>query len=147
MTNRMHKALIASLGAVALMFAANDTFARSGGGVHGTGVAAARAISHPAATRAFRQHRRNLIAPVVGGYYGSDGYYGPDGTPMVDAAQPPASNDVRYTYTYDVPWDWAHRLPPNVAPSDRPYVPGCGSETVTVPGRNGDQTINITRCY
>jgi hypothetical protein len=26
-------------------------------------------------------------------------------------------------------------------------VPGCGSETVTVPGRNGDQTINITRCY
>jgi hypothetical protein len=141
MTNRMHKALIGALGAVALMFAANATFARSGG-AQGAGVAAARAIAHPAGSHAFRQHRRNFIGPAVGGFY-----YGPDGTPIVDAAPPPASNDVHYTYTQDVPWDWAHRYPPNVAPSDRPYVPGCGSETVTVPGRNGDQTINIARCY
>ena len=141
MTNRMHKALIASLGAVALMFAANETFARSGG-AQGAGVAAGRAIAHPVGAHAFRQHRRNFIGPAIGGYY-----YTPDGAPIVDAVPPPASNDVRYTYTQDVPWDWAHRYPPNVVPSDRPYVPGCGSETVTVPGRNGDQTINITRCY
>ena len=141
MTNRMHKALIASLGAMALMFAANETFARSGS-AQGSGVVAARAIAHPVGAHAFRQHRRNFIGPAIGGFY-----YGPDGAPIVDAVPPPASNDVHYTYTQDVPWDWAHRYPPNVAPSDRPYVPGCGSETVTVPGRNGDQTVNITRCY
>ena len=141
MTNRMHKALIASLGAVALMFAANETFARSGG-AQAASTASARPIFHAPGAHAFRQHRRNFIGPAVGGFY-----YGPDGAPIVDAVPPPASNDVHYTYTQDVPWDWAHRYPPNVAPSDRPYVPGCGSETVTVPGRNGDQTVNITRCY
>jgi hypothetical protein len=142
MTNRMHKALIASLGAMALMFAAGETFARSGG-AQGAGVAASRGIGHPAGSHAFRQHRRNFIGPAVGGFY-----YGPDGAPIVDAAPPRVSNDIRYTYTYDVPWDWAHRYPPNVVPSDRPYVPGCGNETVTVPGRNGSEhTINITRCY
>ena len=143
MTNRMHKAFIACLGAVALIFAAGETSARSGGGVHGAGVAAAR-VAHPVGARAFRHHRRNFIGPAVGGfYYPSDAA----GAPLVDTAQPP-SNDVRYTYTEDVPWDWAHRFPPNVAPSDRPYVSSCAAETVTVPGRNGtEQTVNITRCY
>ena len=141
MTNRMHKAVIAALGAMALMFAANETFARSGG-VQAAGTASVRPIFHAPGAHAFRQHRRNFIGPAIGGYY-----YTPDGAPIVDSVQPPASNDVRYTYTQDVPWDWAHRYPPNVVPSDRPYVPGCGNETVTVPGRNGDQTINITRCY
>jgi hypothetical protein len=142
MTNTMHKALIASLGAVALMFAASETFARSGGVVHGAGIAAARAIAHPVGVRAFRHHRRNFIGPAVGGLF-----YGPDGAPLVDATPPP-SNDVSYTDTYGVPWDWAHRFPPNVAPSDRPYVSSCAAETVTVPGRNGtEQTVNITRCY
>ena len=139
MTNRMHKALIASLGAMALMFAAGETFARSGG-AQGAGVAASRAIARPAGSHAFRQHRRNFIGPAVGGFY-----YGPDGAPIVDAVPPPASNDVRYTYTYDVPWDWAHRYPPNVVPSDRPYVPGCGNETVTVPGRNGRSRPSTSR--
>jgi hypothetical protein len=74
--------------------------------------------------------------------YGS----GPYGAPAGEAAlQQPA--DVRTTYTYDVPWDWAHRYPPNVTPSDRPYVSSCPTESVTVPGRGGEQTINITRCY
>jgi len=55
---------------------------------------------------------------------------------------------TRYTYTYDVPWDWTHRFPPNVVPSDRPYVPSCPTEQVTVPGRGGaEHTVNITRCY
>src|SRR5882672_6021190 len=131
MSNRMHTALIASLGAVALMFAANETFARSGV-VHGAGAAAVRAIAHPAAARAFRQHRRNFVGPAVGGFfYGPDGapFYGPDGAPLVNAAQPP-SNDIRYTHIEDVPWDWAHRYPPNVTPSDRPYVTSCSAETV-----------------
>jgi hypothetical protein len=46
-----------------------------------------------------------------------------------------------------VPWDWAHRYPPNVAPSAKPYVSSCPTESVTVPGRGGDHTVNITRCY
>jgi hypothetical protein len=144
MTNIMHKAFIAALGTVALMFGAGETFARSGG-THGAGVAASRGIAHPAAARAFRQHRRNF-GPVVGPFYGPDAY-GSDGAPLVDATLP-RSNDVRYTYTYDVPWDWAHRFPPNVVPTDRPYVSSCAAETVTVPGRYGaEQTVNITRCY
>jgi hypothetical protein len=139
MKSTMQKAFIASLGAVALLLATDLSFARSGG-APGAG---ARAMP-PAGAHAFRQHRRNFIGSAVGGYY-----YGADGAPLLDAPQAqPASNDVRYTYTYDVPWDWAHRYPPNVVPSDRPYVPGCGAETVTVPGRGGrDQTVNITRCY
>jgi hypothetical protein len=145
MTNAKHRAFIASLGAVALMFAASETFARSGS-VQGASVAAARAMVHPAApaaARAFRHHRRGFIGPGFGGLF-----YGPDGTPLVDGTQLPPSNDFRYTYTYDVPWDWAHRYPPNVVPSDRPYVSSCGAETVTVPGRDGaDHTVNITRCY
>jgi hypothetical protein len=144
MMNTMHRALIASLGAVTLMFAASETSARSGG-VQGASVAAARASAHqtaPTASRAFRQHRRHFIGPAFGGLL-----FGPDGAPLVDTTQAP-SNDFRYTYTYDVPWDWAHRYPPNVVPSDRPYVSSCGAETVTVPGRDGtEQTINITRCY
>jgi len=141
MKSTMQKAFIASLGAAALMLAADVSFARSEG-APGAGAAAARAMAHPAGAHAFRQHRRNFIGPAVGGYY-----YGPDGVPLVDAPQP-ASADVRYTYTYDVPWDWAHRYPPNVVPSDRPYVSSCGAETVNVPGRGGrEQTVNITRCY
>jgi hypothetical protein len=55
---------------------------------------------------------------------------------------------MHYTYTYDVPWDWAHRFPPAVAPSDRPYVSSCPAESVTVTGRGGkEQTVNVIRCY
>lgn len=63
---------------------------------------------------------------------------------------PPASNDARYTYTYDVPWDWSHRYPPSVVPSDRPYVQDCTRQTVKVPRREGEEetvSVNITRCY
>ena len=145
MTHRMYAALIASLGVVALMLTANQTFARSGT-VHGGGFTSTRSISHAAAVRSFRHNRRNnagVLWPSADGYF-----YGPSGgEPMVDGTQP-ASGDVHYTYTYDVPWDWAHRYPPAVAPSDRPYVPGCPAETVTVPGRDGrDQTVNVIRCY
>ena len=66
---------------------------------------------------------------------------------MVDAAQP-VSGAVPSAYSYDIPWDWAHRFPPLVAPSERPYVPSCPTEIVTVAGRDGrEQTVNVTRCY
>ncbi len=79
MKSTMQKAFIASLGALALTFAASETFAQSGG-APGAGAAAARAMPL-AAAHAFRQHRRHFIGPAVGGFY-----YGPDGAPLVDAA-------------------------------------------------------------
>ena len=145
MTHRMYGALISSLSVVALMLAANETFARSGAAARGA-FASTHSASHPSVARSLRHHRRNNVGtlwPAVG-----DFPYGPsNGEPMVDVTQP-ASSDTHYTYTYDVPWDWAHRFPPNVAPSERPYVPSCPTETVTVPGHNGtDQTVSVMRCY
>ena len=81
-----------------------------------------------------------------GGYFYGPGDYGTGGEPMPEVNQP-MSGDVRYTYSYDVPWDWAHRFPPAVTPSDRPYVSSCPVEAVTVPGRNGERTVNVIRCY
>ena len=63
---------------------------------------------------------------------------------MIDVTQP---SNIHYTYTYDVPWDWVHRFPPMVAPSDRPYTQSCATETVNVPGRDGERTVNVMRCY
>ena len=145
MAYRMYGTVIASLGAVALMLAANETFAGSGAAPHGR-VTATHSFSHPPGAQSFRHHRRNNVGvfwPAVG-----DFSYGPsNGEPMVDVA-PPTSGDVHYTYTYDVPWDWAHRYPPMVTPSDRPYVSSCPEETVTFPGRDGkERTVNVMRCY
>jgi len=141
----MHAALVASLGAVALSFAANPTFAGSGapavaaGGVHVRGPAA------PAA-RLFRPHRGirgGAFWPATGGFFYDPSY----GEVPAEVAQA-APRDVRYTYTYDVPWDWAHRYPPNVVPSDRAYVSECPEQTVKVRGKGGsEQTVNIMRCY
>lgn len=81
--------------------------------------------------------------PTAGGYFYGD----PNGEPMADVP-PPGSSELHYTYKYDVPWDWAHRFPPAVTPSDRPYVSSCPAEIVTVPGRGGrEQTVSIMRCY
>jgi hypothetical protein len=145
MTYRMYGALIASLGVVALMLAPNETFARSGAAPHG-GFTSTRSISHPSVARSLRHHRRNNVGifwPAV-----EDFSYGPsNGAPITDVTQP-TSGDIHYTETYDVPWDWAHRYPPAVAPSERPYVPSCPAETVTVPGHGGqEQTVSIMRCY
>jgi hypothetical protein len=144
MTHKMYGALVASLGAVALLLAADPTFARPGAAAHG-GFASTHSVSHRSvALRSFRQHhRRNGVE----GFWAGDGsFYGSsNGEPVLDGTQG-ASRDIHYTY--DVPWDWAHRYPPAVAPSDRPYVPGCSAEPVTVPGRDGgDRTINVVRCY
>jgi hypothetical protein len=127
--------------AMAIILAASEASARSAAAGRG-GVVSSRPMFRPIAPHAFRNHRG--FFPGVGG-----DYYGPDGTPTNEVTLPAhTSSDIRYTYTYDVPWDWAHRFPPNVVPSDRPYVPDCTAEAVTVPGRaGGQQTVNVTRCY
>jgi hypothetical protein len=143
MTYRKLAAVIA-VGAIALVFATNETSARAGG----VGVAAAPhagiVTTRPAphVSNGFHRHGR-----FVGGYYwpgyGDDyGAYAPTDAPITSPLAGPA--EVHYTTTQDVPWDWAHRFPPNVTPSDRPYVPGCGSESVDV---GGGKTVNVIRCY
>jgi hypothetical protein len=141
MTHRMYPAFIASLSAIAVMLAASETFARSGTASHG-GFASAHSISHSSTSRSLRHHRFNNI----GTFWPGDGFYGaPNGESGADVAQPP-SGDIHYTY--DVPWDWAHRYPPAVTPSERPYVPGCPTQTVLVPGRDGQrQAVYITQCF
>jgi len=141
MTYGMYRVFIASLGAVVLLFSADVAFARSAAAPR-AGYGPAHSISHRPVALSLRRHRRTGgLWPALGG-----DFYGPTGEP-VDVT-PPNSNDVHYTYTYDVPWDWAHRYPPDVAPSNRPYVPGCPTEAVTVRGRDGgDQIVNVTRCY
>jgi hypothetical protein len=142
----MYGTFIASLGAVALiMLAANESLARSGTG-HRGGFTSTHSISHPSVAQSLRRFRRRnaeALWPAV-----DDSFYGPsDGGSPVDVTQP-TSGDVHYTNTYDVPWDWAHRFPPLVAPSERPYVPSCPTENVTVPGHNGkEQTVSVTRCF
>lgn len=144
MTSRFFGAILASVGAVALTFAADQAFARSGGAPHGA-VTTGAAVAHPHLAPMGRHRGRGAwnLWPGGGGFF-----YGPSTSePLADFVQP-LPNDIRYTYTYDVPWDWVHRYPPNVVPSDRPYVPSCPSETVTVPGRGGaEHTVNIMRCY
>ncbi|SDT15292.1 hypothetical protein SAMN05444158_4590 [Bradyrhizobium canariense] len=146
MTYRMYGAFIASLSVVALVLTANETFAAGSGAVHRGGFTSAHAMARGSVAQSFRHGRRNnrgTFWPGDGGFY----YEPSDGEPPIDAT-PPTSGDNHYTYTYDVPWDWAHRFPPAVTPSEHPYVPSCPAETVTVPGHDGkEQTVNITRCY
>ena len=138
MTYRMYAAIVAALGAATLVLPAQSAAARPATTTHTTSMTRA----HPHA--ALRHHHRRIIGLSWWPGYGGD-FYGPEGAAMAEV--PPPSNDVHYTYKYDVPWDWAHRFPPNVVPSDRPYVPSCNSEAVNVPGRGGEQTVNIMRCY
>jgi hypothetical protein len=140
----MYWALVASVSVVALMLATNETFARSAAAPRAGSIPAP---SRPAVAQSFRHHPRIRGGTAFWPTAGDFSYDPSNGEPVAGAA-PPASNDVRYTYTYDVPWDWAHRYPPAVAPSDRPYVSSCTAEAVTVPGRGGtEQTVNVTRCY
>jgi hypothetical protein len=140
MTCKMCAALIASVGAVTLVLATKEAFAEG----PRAAFASTRSMPHSAAAHGLRHHNRR----GQGAFWPGDFDYGPSGEPLGELAPPPASGDVHYTYTHDVPWDWAHRYPPMVTPSDRPYVPGCTAESVTVPGRDGkEQTVNVTRCY
>jgi hypothetical protein len=132
-----------AVGAIALVFATNEAVARTGGvGVAAApraGIATVRPAAH--AVHGFRHHRFNggFFWPGYGDAYGA---YAPTAEPITGPLSGP--NDVHYTYTQDVPWDWAHRFPPNVTPSDKPYVPGCSAEAVDV---GGGKTVNVFRCY
>ncbi len=135
-------ALLASLSAAAVLLSSSESFARPGGvGPTVTSVGHAPVAPGPR----FRGRANPWVYwPGGGGFvYDGAGF----SQPFVDAGQP-VSSDVRYTYTYDVPWDWTHRYPPNVVPSNRPYVPSCPTEQVIVPGRGGgEHVVNVTRCY
>jgi hypothetical protein len=144
MTRRIYQAFVTSLGAIAIMLAASETFARSGAAPRGA-FASAHPISHPSALRSLRHHRINN----AGGFWpavGDDGYYGTsNGELTAEVGQPP-SGDIHYTY--DVPWDWAHQYPPIITPSGRPYIPSCPTQVVTVPGHDGKrQAVNVTQCF
>lgn len=133
MTYRMYGALIALLGAAALMLNPEPTLARSGAPPQ----ASMHSISHRLAAKPLRHHGRNEI----GVFWPGEGDFGY--APSID--EPPAgtpTGDVHYTY--DVPWDWAHRLPP----PGHFYGASCPTEAVKVAGRNGtERTVNVTRCY
>ena len=152
MMSRSYGALFASLSAAALLLASSNSFARPGGvAPHAMVTAAPPVAARPPIAPGARFHGRGnrFNNPFV--YWPGGGAFFTDGAgysePFADAGLP-VTNDVRYTYTYDVPWDWAHRFPPNVVPSDRPYVSSCPTEQVTVPGRGGaEHTVNVTRCY
>jgi hypothetical protein len=136
MRSKINSALIVSLSALALVLATSETFAAS------KSARGAFASAHRPGTH-FSRHGRRPQAAI--GWLGEDGvYYGPNGEELA----PPTSGGVRYGEPYDIPWDWAHRYPPAVAPSDRPYISSCGAETVTVPNsRGGTGQVNIMRCY
>ena|SRR5690242_16669998 len=140
MTYTKFGTLVASVGLIAFAVASQEASARP---VARGGVVTARPFARPLAAHAFRNRNGSVWLPGING-----DFYGSDGAPVTGVTTPPASSDVHYTYTYEVPWDWAHRNPPNVTPSDRPYVPGCTSEPVKVPGSNGgEHVVNVTRCY
>src|SRR5215471_13724114 len=145
MTNKIYAAVIASVSAVALICAAGETFA----GAPQAGVTSrphSHFRSHAPFARHLRHHRFNNNNDIGGVFWPDSGFYGPPtGGPGLDLTQP-IPNDIRNTNAFDIPWDWPHRYPPIVTPSDKPYVTTCPTETVTVPNRSGgDQTINITR--
>jgi hypothetical protein len=146
MTNKMYGAFIACLSVAALMLATNETLARSGAAFRGGFAPHSISHSHSSAAQLFRHHRRNNAGtfwPGVG-----DDFYGSSNGEPVGGVPQPASGDIHYTQTYDVPWDWAHRFPPAVTLSERPYVPSCPAEAVTVRGHDGqEQTVSIMRCY
>jgi hypothetical protein len=114
-----------------------------------------RPLLRSSVARSLGHHRirrdREIFFPAVEGFPS-------DGQPFGEINQPisgPISNDMNYTYKYDVPWDWAHRFPPGFfgathessSHESSSSVPGCSVQTVTVPAGSGkEQTINMVRC-
>ncbi len=141
---RISGVIVIAAAVAALLLSVEAAAARSGAAPGAPAISGHVVGARAPGVRPFvRQHRgQGAFLPAVGAFA-----YGPDGEPVPQQVPEHTSADVRYTYTYDVPWDWAHRYPPNVVPSDRPYVSSCPVETVRVPGRGGEQTVNVTRCY
>lgn len=160
MMYRVYAAFIMSLGvAVSLVSLASDqAFGRSA-------VANASASMRPTFRPPFRPpfarslnrlNRRNgeILFPAFEDFPFDGGSFGNFSQPLSGPITGgPISNDINYTYKYDVPWDWAHRFPPGFfgtppeSSSSSSSVPGCSVQTVTVPGTAGkEQTINMVRC-
>ena len=154
MMTKVYAAFVTSFG-VALALASNQAFGQLAG--HGGSSASTHSTFHPSFNRS-PHHRigRNVgpFFPAAGGlFWGSS-----NGLPSVEVAPPisgAVSGDFTYTFKNDVPWDWAHRFPPNFfgpvadpPPAPRISIPsGCPTQAVTVPGTDGkDQTINMVRC-
>src|SRR5450432_3994751 len=114
MTFRMCRTFIASLGLVALVLAASETLADPGV-ARGGGVAPAAPTFRSSAGRSMHHHRGIGGLPTAAGYF-----YGPsyDDEPAIDAVPPRTSNDIHYTCTLDIPWDYVHRCPQPVSPRD-----------------------------
>jgi hypothetical protein len=115
MTHKICRTLIASVGAVALVLAASEALADPAI-THVGGLAPPHPVSPSPAGRPTHRHRgTGVFWPSAGDYY-----YGPsyDEQPMMDARPPRASDDIRYTCTLDIPWDYVHRCPQPVAPSE-----------------------------
>jgi hypothetical protein len=157
MTHRIHLALVASIALpislVVLTFPTNEVSAQARAGAPGHAFVPLPPVARPPLFRPFAPRLRHLRAGNnFGGFfwpgYGDTGSGYPSYGAPVEGLPQAMSSDVRYTYTYDAPWDWVHRLPPNVVPSNKPYVSSCPEETVKVPGRDGaERTVNIMRCY
>jgi hypothetical protein len=100
---------IASLGVVALVFAASEAFADPGV-TRGAGVAPVRP-AFPSFPRSMHHHNRGsgFFPGGVGVFYGLP----PDAVdePVVVAPPLKQSDDLRYTCVYDIPWDYVHRCP------------------------------------
>jgi hypothetical protein len=112
----MYRTLIASLGVVALVLAASETFADPGV-VHVGGLAPPRPAAQPPVGRPLHRHHRATggFLPSAGGYFYEPSH---DEPMMMDARQPRASDELRYTCTLDIPWDYVHRCPQVVAPRE-----------------------------
>jgi hypothetical protein len=151
MTNKAYAAFIASLG-VALALVSTETFGLEAG--HGAKSASTHSGGHPSVTRTLKHHKgRNAgVLAVEGSAFGPWNW-----DRRVEITQP-VSGDIHYTFTYEPLWDAAHRYAPALGHYDpaavatelaiRPFVPGCPTQTVTVPSGDGkERTISIIRCY
>jgi len=141
MTNKMYAAVITSISAVALICAAGEAFA---GAPHAGVTSHSHFRSHAPLARHFRHHRFNNNNNEIGGVFWPDsGFYGaPIGGPGLDLSQP-IPNDIRNTNAFDIPWDWAHRYPPIVTPSEKPYVTTCPTETVLVARTHSNSELDV----
>jgi hypothetical protein len=145
MKSRMYRTLIVSVSAIVLALAVGGTFAGSRAASHGGFTSSHLTTSHRLAAH-FRHHHRRSEAAFV--WPGDEGFFsGANGGAILDGAQP-IPGDIQRANANDIPWDWAHRYPPAVMLSERPYVSSCAAETVTVPdGHGGKGEVNVMRCY
>ena len=106
------KTFIASLGVLALVLGAGETFADPGP-VRGAGAAPSRP-AFPSRPGMHQHHRRGFDHHRGFGGFGGVFYGLPDDGPTVVEAPPlppKTSDDLRFTCVYDIPWDYVHRCP------------------------------------